>query len=136
MSPALASSRGVKLDGGMLQKIVLASKLAQFSETWSPRIVGAVNDCEVKLAKLHGEFIWHQHAHEDELFLVIEGRLSMELRDGTVVLEPGELLIVPRGVDHRPVAPEPCSVLLFEPAGTLNTGNVIGERTVQQPKRL
>ncbi len=120
----------------MLQKISIAAKLAQFSETWSPRIVGAVNECEVKLAKLHGEFIWHQHEHEDELFLVIEGRLSMELRDGTVALEPGDLLIVPRGVEHRPVAGEPCSVLLFEPAGTLNTGNVVGERTVLRPKRL
>jgi mannose-6-phosphate isomerase-like protein (cupin superfamily) len=125
------------LDGSiMLSKIVLAQKLAQFTETWSPRIVGDVNDCQVKLAKLEGEFVWHQHEHEDELFLVIEGRLRMELRDGVVVLEPGELLIVPRGVEHRPVAERACSVLLFEPASTLNTGDVASERTIRQPERL
>jgi mannose-6-phosphate isomerase-like protein (cupin superfamily) len=90
----------------------------------------------VKLAKLEGEFVWHQHEHEDELFLVIEGRLRMELRDGVVVLEPGELLIVPRGVEHRPVAERACSVLLFEPASTLNTGDVASERTIRQPERL
>jgi mannose-6-phosphate isomerase-like protein (cupin superfamily) len=120
----------------MLSKIVLAQKLAQFTETWSPRIVGDVIDCQVKLAKLEGEFVWHQHEHEDELFLVIEGRLRMELRDGVVVLEPGELLIVPRGVEHRPVAERACSVLLFEPASTLNTGDVASERTIRQPERL
>lgn len=120
----------------MLTKVVLASKLAQINEFWSPRIVGEVNDCQVKLAKLHGEFAWHQHEHEDELFLVLEGQLRMELRDGNVVLDPGELLIVPRGVEHRPVAENPCSVLLFEPAGTLNTGDAQDARTVRNPERL
>jgi len=120
----------------MLTKVVLAQKLAQFTQTWSPRIVGEVGDFHVKLAKLHGEFIWHQHELEDELFLVLEGRLRIELRDGEVVLDPGEMLIVPRGVDHRPVADAPCSVLLFEPASTLNTGNVQDVRTVSQPQRL
>lgn len=120
----------------MLQKVVLAKKFAQFSEHWSPRIVGEVNDFQVKLAKLHGEFVWHQHEHEDELFLVIAGRLTIELRDGDVVLDPGEFLIVPRGVEHRPVAIEECSVMLFEPASTLNTGNVRSERTVEHLKRL
>ena len=120
----------------MLQKVVIAQKLTQFSELWSPRIVGEVNDFQVKLAKLHGEFAWHQHEQEDELFLVIAGRLTIQLRDGEVVLDPGEFLIVPRGVEHRPVAQEECSVMLFEPASTLNTGDVRNERTIEHLKRL
>lgn len=120
----------------MLSKVVLAEKLAQFTQTWSPRIVGEVGDYHVKLAKLHGEFIWHQHEHEDELFFVIEGHLKIELRDGVVGLEPGELLIVPRGVEHRPVAESPCSVMLFEPASTLNTGDAHDVRTISQLERL
>jgi len=120
----------------MLQKVVLSEKLARISEPWSPRIAGEVNDFHVKLAKLHGEFVWHHHEHEDELFLVVEGRLTIELRDGEVSLGPGEFVIVPRGVEHRPVAREECSVLLFEPASTLNTGNVRSERTIEDLKRV
>jgi mannose-6-phosphate isomerase-like protein (cupin superfamily) len=118
------------------EKIVLAEKLAQFSEHWSPRIVGELNGQHVKLAKFQGEFIWHHHEHEDELFLVLRGSFEMQFRDRCVTLREGELLIVPRGVEHRPVAAEEVSVLLFEPAGTLNTGNAGGDRTVLSPKRL
>jgi len=120
----------------VLQKVVLQENLARFSEHWSPRIVGEVGDFQVKLAKLHGEFVWHHHEHEDELFLVVAGHLTIELRDGAVELDPGELVIVPKGVEHRPVAREECSVLLFEPASTLNTGNVRSERTLEQLKRV
>lgn len=120
----------------MLEKVVLAEKLAQFTDCWSPRIAGQVGDFHVKLAKLHGEFVWHHHEREDELFLVIRGHLTIQLRDGDVELDPGELLIVPRGVEHRPVAREECSVLLFEPATTLNTGNVRSERTRENLERI
>ncbi|HUP25900.1 MAG TPA: cupin domain-containing protein [Thermoanaerobaculia bacterium] len=119
-----------------LDKVNLAEKLARFSETWSPRIVAELNGQHVKLVKLHGEFVWHHHADEDELFLVLAGRLAMQFRDRTVELLPGELLVVPRGVEHRPVAEEEVHVLLFEPASTLNTGNVRDERTVVAPERL
>jgi mannose-6-phosphate isomerase-like protein (cupin superfamily) len=115
-----------------MQKINLAEKLASFSDHWKPRIIGELNGQHVKLAKFAGEFVWHHHEHEDELFLVVRGRFRMELRDRTIELEPGEMLIVPRGVEHRPVADEEVAVLLFEPAGTLNTGNVRGERTVER----
>jgi mannose-6-phosphate isomerase-like protein (cupin superfamily) len=115
-----------------MQKINLADKLAGFSEHWKPKIIGELNGQHVKLAKFAGEFVWHHHEHEDELFLVVRGRFRMELRDRTIELEPGEMLIVPRGVEHRPVADEEVAVLLFEPAGTLNTGNVRGERTVER----
>lgn len=117
-------------------KFSIADKLAQFSEHWSPRIVGDLNGQQVKLAKLKGEFIWHQHEHEDELFFVLYGTLEMQFRDGAVMLAPGECLIVPRGVEHRPVAADEVAVLLFEPAGTLNTGNAGGERTIVNPERL
>ncbi|MHC4955889.1 MAG: cupin domain-containing protein [Planctomycetota bacterium] len=116
-----------------MDKVNLAEKFGSFSEYWAPRIAGELNGQQVKLAKLHGEFVWHHHEHEDELFLVIRGRLRMELRiensDRVIDIEEGEFLIVPRGVEHRPVAEEPCEVLLFEPASTLNTGNVRNERT-------
>jgi len=114
-----------------MQKVNLAQKLGLFSETWSPRIVGELNGQHVKLAKLEGEFVWHSHADEDELFLVISGQLTMELRDRTIELGPGELFIVPRGVEHRPVAAGVAEVLLFEPAGTVNTGEVRDPRTVE-----
>lgn len=120
----------------MLDKVNLADKFALFSEHWSPRIAGQVNDCHVKLVKLKGEFVWHHHEHEDELFLVVRGRLTMRLRDGDVTLGPGEFIIVPRGVEHCPVAEEETHVLLFEPASTLNTGNVRSERTVEHPRPL
>ena len=119
-----------------LERIDLAEKLAGFDERWSPRIVAELNGQHVKLVKLEGEFVWHSHAEEDELFLVIEGRLTIELRDGAVVLGPGQMVVVPRGVEHRPIADGEVHVLLFEPAGTLNTGNVRNERTVEEPKRI
>ncbi len=112
-----------------MQKVNLADALASFSEQWQPRIVGALNGQHVKLVKLQGEFVWHHHETEDELFLVIKGSMTMQLRDGDVELREGELFIVPRGVEHRPVAAEEAHVILFEPAGTLNTGNVENERT-------
>ncbi len=114
----------------------LASALSSFSEAWSPKVVGDVNDCQIKVVKLDGAFDWHKHESEDEAFLVIEGRLRMEFRDAASELGPGELIVVPHGVEHRPVALPNCSVLLFEPASTLNTGDVINERTVRQLERL
>ena len=106
-----------------MQKVNIAQKLALFSEHWSPKIVGELNGQHVKLVKLKGEFVWHQHEQEDELFWVLQGSFFMEFRDKTVELHEGEFLIVPRGVEHRPVAPEEVSILLFEPATTLNTGD-------------
>ncbi len=107
-----------------MDKISLADKLAQIQEHWRPKVVGALNGQEVKLVKFEGEFVWHKHEAEDELFLVIRGRFRMEFRDRTVELGPGELLIVPHGVEHRPVAEKEVEVLLFEPAGVRNTGDV------------
>ena len=118
------------------ERIDLRQKLSLFDERWSPRVVATLNGQEVKLVKLEGEFVWHSHAEEDELFLVLEGTLRMELRDRIIELEPGQLLVVPRGVEHRPVAEGEVHVLLFEPAGTLNTGDVRNERTVEEPKRI
>lgn len=120
----------------MLKKVRLAEKLSLFSERWSPRIVGELNGQHVKLAKLEGAFVWHKHEREDELFLVLKGRLLMRLRDGEVGLEEGEMVIVPRGVEHQPVADGEVHVLLFEPAGTLNTGDVRDGRTVEAPERI
>lgn len=119
-----------------VERIDLREKLGRFDERWSPRVVAELNGQHVKLAKLEGEFVWHAHANEDELFLVLEGRLRIELRDGVVELGPGQMAVVPRGVEHRPVAAGEVHVLLFEPAGTLNTGNVRNERTVNEPERL
>lgn len=117
-------------------KVVLAEKLAQISEHWSPRIVGELNGQHVKLVKFRGEFVWHHHEHEDELFLVVRGAFEMHFRDRVVPLREGEFLIVPHGMEHRPVATEEVYVLLFEPAGTLNTGSAGGDRTVLTPGRL
>ena len=119
-----------------MEKVNLAGKLALFSEQWSPKIVAMVNDTAVKVVKLQGEFVWHHHEHEDELFLVLAGRLTMQFRDREVVLEPGELIVVPRGLEHRPVAEQEVHVLLVEPATTLNTGNVRSERTVEHPEAI
>jgi mannose-6-phosphate isomerase-like protein (cupin superfamily) len=115
------------------EKVNLCDKLALINDHWNPRIVGALNGQHVKLVKFSGAFVWHQHEHEDELFLVVKGRFRMEFRDREVWLEEGEFLIVNRGVEHRPVADEEVQVLLFEPASTLNTGNVHSERTVNAP---
>lgn len=113
----------------LMEKVSLAAKLSQFSDHWHPRIVGELNGQHVKLVKFKGEFVWHHHEAEDELFLVVEGRFRMDFRDRQVWVEAGEFLIVPRGVEHRPVADDEVSVLLFEPATTINTGNVVNERT-------
>lgn len=114
-----------------MDKVNLAEKLNLFDDYWSPKIVGELNGQHVKLVKLSGEFIWHHHDVEDELFLVVKGRLVIKFRDQDVILEEGEFLIVPRGVEHMPVAEEEVHVLLFEPASTLNTGNVRSEQTVE-----
>ena len=119
-----------------MQKINLAEQLSRFSEHWSPRIVGELNGQHVRLVKLKGEFVWHHHEAEDELFLVLHGKLAMHFRDRVVDVAPGELVIVPRGVEHRPCAEEETHVLLFEPASTLNTGNVRNERTTLHPLRV
>ena len=119
-----------------MEKINLAEKLSRFEEHWSPRIVAELNGQHVKLAKLKGEFVWHHHADEDELFLVLHGTLTIRLRDRDVVLNEGECFVVPKGVEHQPVAENEVHVLLLEPANTLNTGNVRSEHTVEQPERL
>lgn len=120
----------------MTAKINLAERLGQFADYWNPRVVAELNGQHVRLAKLKGEFVWHHHKAEDELFLVLHGRLRMQLRDGEVVLDPGEAIVIPRGVEHRPVADEEVHLLLFEPASTLNTGNVRSERTHERLERL
>ena len=120
----------------MVEKVNLAHKFGLFSEHWSPKIVGELNDSHVKLAKLKGEFAWHHHEAEDELFLVVKGKLTIRLRDGDVHLDEGEFVIIPRGVEHLPVADEEAHVLLLEPKSTLNTGNVQNERTVSSLERI
>jgi mannose-6-phosphate isomerase-like protein (cupin superfamily) len=112
-----------------LRKVNLEGELARFQELWSPKVVGAVNDFQVKLVKLKGEFVWHAHEAEDELFLVLRGTLRLQLRDQEVLVGPGELVVVPHGVEHRPVADEEVHVLLLEPGSTVNTGTAGGERT-------
>jgi mannose-6-phosphate isomerase-like protein (cupin superfamily) len=118
------------------EKVSLPGKFALFADHWSPKVAGELNGQQVKLVKFRGEFVWHQHDHEDELFLVHRGAFRMEFRDRTVDLEAGDFIIVPRGVEHRPVADEEVEVVLFEPASTLNTGNVVNERTVAALDRL
>ena len=113
-----------------MEKVNLAQKLQLFHEHWKPKIVGELNGQMVKLVKFQGPFVWHHHQEEDEMFLVIQGRFRMEFRDRQVWVEEGEFLIVPRGIEHRPVAEEEAQVLLFEPSTVLNTGNVTNERTV------
>jgi mannose-6-phosphate isomerase-like protein (cupin superfamily) len=115
----------------IVEKVNLAEKFSLFDEYWSPRIVGELNGQHVLAAKLKGEFIWHHHEDQDEMFLVVKGRLAIKLRERDVLLEEGELFIVPRGVEHKPVAAEEAHVLLFEPKGTLNTGNVRTGRTLE-----
>ncbi|KPK80181.1 MAG: mannose-6-phosphate isomerase [Gemmatimonas sp. SM23_52] len=120
----------------MLEKVNLAQKLSLFDDMWSPKIVGEVNDFHVKLVKLRGEFVWHHHDEEDELFLVVNGRLLIKLRDHDIWLEEGEFVIIPHGVEHLPVAPEEVHVLLLERRSTLNTGNVRSDRTVEKLDRI
>lgn len=119
-----------------MQKVIVADKLATFSDYWNPRVVGELNGQQVKLVKLKGEFVWHKHDAEDEMFLVIEGLLRMEFRNKTVELTAGEFIIVPKGVEHRPVADQEVAVMLFEPASTLNTGDVVNEMTRERLERI
>ncbi|MGB3633497.1 MAG: cupin domain-containing protein [Rubrobacteraceae bacterium] len=119
-----------------VEKVNLREKLTLFDEHWSPQIVGELNGQHVKLVKLLGEFVWHHHDDEDELFLVVEGRFKMEFRDHEVWVEEGKFIVVPRGIEHRPVAEEEASVLLFEPASTLNTGNVSDSVTKTELERI
>ena len=119
-----------------MEKINLKDKLSLFTEHWTPKIVGELNDQQVKLAKLKGEFIWHSHADEDELFYILKGTLKMEFRDKTVELNEGEILIVPRGIEHRPIAEEEVHVLLFEPAATKHTGEIEHELTQHELDRI
>jgi len=119
-----------------MEKVVVSEKLSLFSDYWNPKVVGELNGQQVKLAKFKGEFIWHKHDNEDELFYVLEGALKIEFRNKTVVINKNEFIIVPRGVEHKPVAEEEVSVMLFEPAATLNTGNVKTELTREQLDRI
>ncbi len=119
-----------------MDKVNLAQKLTLFSDHWSPKIVGELNRQHVKLAKLKGEFVWHKHDNEDELFFVIKGSFKMEYRDKTIFVNENEFLIVPKGVEHRPVADEEVSIMLFEPATTSNTGDTEGELTKYELERI
>ncbi|PWJ48033.1 cupin domain-containing protein [Faecalicatena contorta] len=114
-----------------MEKININDKLNTFSEYWSPKIVGDINETYVKLAKLKGEFVWHMHENEDEMFMVIKGRMVIKLRTEDIILNEGEIFIIPRGIEHMPVAEEEVHVMLFEPKTTLNTGNVKNEKTVE-----
>lgn len=120
----------------MIEKVNIAEKFGQFREHWQPKIIGELNDSYIKAVKFKGEFVWHDHADEDEVFLVTKGRMRLKLRDGELDLGPGEFAIVPRGVEHCPVADQEAEVLLLEPKTTVNTGDVRSERTVRELERL
>jgi mannose-6-phosphate isomerase-like protein (cupin superfamily) len=111
------------------QPINFNEKLSKFSEHWSPRIIAQLNDYHFKVVKVQGEFVWHEHADTDEVFVVLYGRLEIQFRKGSVVLNEGEMYVVPKGVEHKPVAESECHILLVEPAGTVNTGDVVDEKT-------
>jgi mannose-6-phosphate isomerase-like protein (cupin superfamily) len=119
-----------------MEKINLDQKLSLVSDYWNPGIIGELNGQHVKLAKLKGEFVWHHHEHEDELFYVVKGKLKIEFRDKAVEINSGEMIIVPRGVEHKPSAEDEVHIMLFEPASTRNTGNVENERTLNELQRL
>ncbi len=119
-----------------MKPIDIKEKLAQFSEYWSPKIIGELNGQVVKVAKLKGEFVWHHHENEDEMFMVVEGTLVIKFKDGEVELNEGQFYIIPKGVEHMPVANEECHVMLFEPKSVLNTGNVVNERTVEKLDKI
>ena len=119
-----------------MDKVNISEKLSQFKDYYNPRIIGELNGQYIKAVKLKGEFVWHHHDHEDELFLVIQGNLKMEFRDKTVEVNPGEFIIVPRGVEHKPVADDEVHILLFEPDSTLNTGNVQNEKTRKDLEKI
>ena len=129
MKPEIGVKPGISV-------VNIAEKLGRFQEQWKPKIVGELNDSYVKLVKFQGEFVWHLHEAEDELFLVVKGALRMRLRDRDLTVRPGEFIIIPRGVEHLPVADEETHVLLFEPKSTVNTGNVSNERTVPNLERI
>lgn len=120
----------------MVEKVNVADKLSRFNEHWSPKIIGELNDFYVKAVKVKGEFVWHQHETEDELFYVVKGRLVIKLRDGEVVLDAGEFAVIPHGVEHLPIAAEEAHILLLEPKTTVNTGDVEGDRTVRDLERV
>lgn len=113
----------------MINKINFGEKLGLFTDQWSPRIIAQMNDLHFKLARIEGEFVWHSHPETDEVFIVIDGEFEMQLRDGSLTLQAGEMCVVPRGVEHRPVAESECAILLVESAGTVNTGDAGGEMT-------
>ena len=115
----------------MIEKVNLVEKFGLIEEYWSPRIAGALNDSYIKLARIKGEFLWHHHEHEDELFMVMKGELTLKLRDKEIHLNEGEFVIIPRGVEHMPVAEEEVQLLLLEPKSTVNTGNITNERTTE-----
>ena len=119
-----------------METINLREKFGLFTDYWNPRIIGEVNECHVKAVKLKGEFVWHHHEHEDELFLVVKGTLRMKFRDREALVREGEFVIVPRGVEHLPVADEEVHIVLIEPRTTLNTGNITNERTVARLQRI
>jgi mannose-6-phosphate isomerase-like protein (cupin superfamily) len=119
-----------------MDKVNIAEKFSHIKEYWKPYIAAELNGQHLKLDKLKGEFVFHHHEHEDEMFLVVMGRFRMEFRDHHEWIEEGEFIVVPRGVEHKPVADEECWLLLFEPAGTLNTGNVVNERTIKELERV
>ena len=119
-----------------MEKINLSQKFSLFSDYWSPKIAGEINDLHVKLVKLKGEFVWHHHEQEDELFLVVKGKLLIKLRDQDISLDEGEFVIIPRGVEHCPVAEDEVHVLLLEPKTTLNTGNTRNDKTIADPERI
>jgi len=122
--------------GSAVEKVNLLEKFGHFQEQYKPKIVGDLNDHQVKVVKLQGDFVWHHHENEDELFLVMKGKMTMSLRTGDIELSEGEMFIVPKGVEHRPTAKDECWIVLIEPATTLNTGNVRGERTVAVLDRI
>ena len=111
------------------QAVNLQDKLAKFSEHWSPKIVAQMNDYDFKVVKVQGEFVWHAHPETDEVFIVLKGQLRIAFRDGSIVLNEGEMFVVPKGLKHKPIAEHECHILLVEPAGTVNTGDVVNERT-------
>ena len=119
-----------------METVNVAEKLSQINEYWHPHVVGGLNGQYVKLAKLKGEFVWHHHDHEDELFMVIKGSLKIELREKTLLINEGEFAIIPKGVEHRPIANEEVHIMLFEPATTLNTGNVVNDLTRIELKHI
>jgi mannose-6-phosphate isomerase-like protein (cupin superfamily) len=119
-----------------MEKINLYQKFNLFSEHWSPKIIGELNDQQIKLGKFQGEFVWHKHDNEDEAFFVMKGSFNMELRDKTIVLNEGDMVVIPKGVEHRPVAENEAWVMMFEPATTLNTGNVINEKTKTELEKI